>query len=726
AFPARWYLPAELVAQPADLLRAHGFANELADELVRRFRASPFGTYVVPDAPLLARFTPANLDTWREWLVRHPGNITYRWPLSLDDAQVARLDAEPRWQETMRRLRLTARPISHRLIFTELYALEDTFASAADRRAFYQIALGADALLVKLRRAPGRTLDAATQAAYWQLHGRYRAVEPMLNAIASLPNGPRLDLVHILPTLPRSLLNTFSPNFAEADDAGIESSVAASDFFALAPGADPRTEGTFQQWLDREAEAVAGPPRYGDLLVYGDLAATPWPYTVVYIADGIGFARRPVAFGPWQLLPLEEVPVINPRFAGRAPQIFRPRSARAEPAATPFLPSRMPGAWRQRLELKTAPAGPWGKLRFYDVLLAPAGDTLEQIPAPESKPRWVFAGVSREQLLESCRVIAMPESVRASLVELFRNAATDAEGRVTVEPPLDLVLAVPREFRTATFDHLVGGLSVTDYVQHIPFPKGFTIDEWFDAESLPASVREAIMRLVYQRGDHVMLSDFGALFQLLPTRREQLSAHRAALRVHGLVVLLEKPARDQVRAIADYWNLTGDKSIARLLESFAAAPNERFLDVIHLLPPIERELLNTYFRPSAPMPTPSCFWTAFNFGADQPDPRYLVIPGSWTEHREMAWQDLVSNFDALSEPSRLGDLIGYRRKGAAALDHLCVYLAADLVFTKNGFTFSSPWCIQRLENIDELYLTSPDVERVYFRRRSAPATAPLP
>ena len=82
---------------------------------------------------------------------------------------------------------------------------------------------------------------------------------------------------------------------------------------------------------------------------------------------------------------------------------------------------------------------------------------------------------------------------------------------------------------------------------------------------------------------------------LLGSRREQLSAHRAALREPAVIVLLEKPRPEEVPALAEYWRNTGRaKSTARLLESFAAAGDDlRFLDIVHLLSPIERELLVT-------------------------------------------------------------------------------------------------------------------------------------
>lgn len=728
AFPARWLFTAAVAESLPRLLAGHGFSLALTAELAGR-RLPVNGTtdvLLVPDRALLARFTAAERAVWHELLGRHPGNDTYRWPLSLGPAELAALDAEPRWREAASRLRATALPHGDRLVFGDLFALEDAFASAQDRRDFYGLVLGGPALLLKLRRNPGQPLDAAAQAAWWQVNGRYRAIEPMLNAISSLPNGPRLDLAHVLPRLPRSLLNSFPPDLANSDDAGIESSVLASEFFSLAPGADPRTDGDFRDWLAREAVPSAGPPQYGDLLVYGDLDTNPWPYTAVYVAGQTCFARRPTAFGPWQFMDLAEIGRLNPRFTGKAPRVFRSKVALTSPGELPYLPGRMPAAWRQRLSLKSVQPGPWGRLWYFDVLLAPSAETLEQLPAPDPHPRWVFAGLSRDQLLQAADTVAMPEPTRTALRALFAATAPDADGRITVEPPLDLVLAVPSGFRAAAFPHLVGGLSVTDYAQHIPFPKGFTVDEWFDSGSLPETVRQAILRLVYPAGDRVMLSDFGALYQLLDTRPEQLSAHRAALRMPALMVLLERPNPAEVPGIAAYWTYGRDKSVRRLLESFAADPGQRFLDIVHLLSPVERELINTYFKPAGPDPVPSCFWTAFNFGADRPDDRFLVIPGIWTEQRELAWQELAQKYDPIPAPTRLGDIIGYRRKGEAAFDHVCVFLADDLVFTKNGFTFSSPWVISRLAGLDEQYLATPEMERLYFRRRPGPATPPAP
>lgn len=719
-FEARWVLPAGVAAQLPAVLAQGGFSPALAAELAARFSpAGAEGHAAVADAALLARLTPDERATWLGVLSLHPANTAHRWPLSLGPAELAALDAAPRWRETMRRVRATAIPHGDRLVFPDLFALEDTLADPADRQDFYRLALAGEALLLKLRRHDGQPLDATAQAAWWQVHGRHRPIEPLLNAVAAIPDAPRLDVAHLLPRLPRALLNTFPPDLGEAENPGVDSGLLASDFFALQPAADPREPGGMRAWLGRACVPVDGPPQYGDLFVYGNLERTAWPYTAVYIAGGVGFARRPTFAGAWQFLDLADVGRLNPRFSGQAPRVFRPRAAVVPPGEPPFLPGRMPEAWRKQLQLKPLPPGPWGRLWYYDVLLAPAGNILAQLPAPDSAPVWTFAGLDRAQLLAAVAACPMPDGVRRDLQALFAAARPDEDNRLTVRPSLELVLAVPREFRTAVFPYLVGGLALTDYVQHIPFPAGFSIEEWFDAGSLPESVRQAVLRLVYPAGDRVMLSDFGALYRLLGSKREQLSAHRAALREPAMVVLLEKPRPEEVPALAAYWRHTGRaKNVHRLLESFAAAGDDlRYLDIVHLLSPIERELLNTYHVPAGDTPFPSCFWTAFNFGADEPDPRFLVPPGFTGEHEALAWRELTERYDPIAAPGRLGDIIAYRRRGGDTVAHVCVFLAGDLALTKNGYNFSKPWCLSRIADIDALYLTDPAVERVYFRRR---------
>ncbi|HEX2861675.1 MAG TPA: hypothetical protein VHN79_08545, partial [Lacunisphaera sp.] len=537
-FEPVWFVSETDAQVLAPALLRDGFAPDLARDLASRLQREPATAHawIVPDRALLARFSAGERKQWLLRLAGNPANITYRWPLALGAATLAALEAEQRWQEAVGRLRATAVPHGERLVFGDLFALEDAFASTQDRLDFYRIALGSDALLLKLRRESGQPLDAVAQAAWWQVNGRYRAIEPLLNAVAAIPDAPRLDLGHVLPLLPRAMLNTFPPVLGDDRNPGVDTGLLATAFFELHPTVEAETPGGLETWLARHCMPVNGPPRYGDLLVYERFGLDQWPYTAVYVAQGTAFGRRPTLFGPWQFLDLAEIGQLNPRYAGGSPRIFRLKTAVNEPGEPAFLPSRMPAAWRKNLALKPLPAGPWGRLWYYEVLLAPSSRFLEQLGVPDPDPVWTFDGLTRDQLLDAVATTAMSEDTKRELLALFAAATPDAAGRITVRPTPAVVLAVPREFRTRVFPRLLGGKLITDYAQHVVFPPGFSVDEWFDDGSLPATVRQAILQLVYPVGDRVYLSDLGTLFPLLGSQRERFSAYRAVLREPAVVV----------------------------------------------------------------------------------------------------------------------------------------------------------------------------------------------
>ncbi|HEX2860012.1 MAG TPA: hypothetical protein VHN79_00145, partial [Lacunisphaera sp.] len=68
----------------------------------------------------------------------------------------------------------------------------------------------------------------------------------------------------------------------------------------------------------------------------------------------------------------------------------------------------------------------------------------------------------------------------------------------------------------------------------------------------------------------------------------------------------------------------------------------------------------------------------------------------------------------------LGDIIAYRRRGEEQVQHVCVFIAAGLVYTKNGFSFSRPWCLALAERVDDTFLGDPTMEKLVFRRKLPP------
>ena len=146
------------------------------------------------------------------------------------------------------------------------------------------------------------------------------------------------------------------------------------------------------------------------------------------------------------------------------------------------------------------------------------------------------------------------------------------------------------------------------------------------------------------------------------------------------------------------------------------------LDIVHLLPPVAREFLNLYARAGAEEPTASCYWTALNFNAERPDSRLLVTPRKVGQQAGVAWQQLAEDYVPVAAPLQLGDIVAYKRRGPRGeLLHVCAYVAADIVYTKNGFGFASPWCLMHLDDVDAVYFDDADTERLLFRHRSVAA-----
>lgn len=710
----RWWIPEHAARDFSGL----GLRDATAAELLERLKQAP-GTsdrWVGTDVALLAQFTAEERAAWHRLLAEDPRNRWHRWPVVVSSELMRRLAAQPAWAAAQRRIESVGIPAGESILFCDPAALEGTFESARDMRAFFQELFSAETLLVKVvsRR---ESLDAgANRSLYWHVHGRYRAIEPFMNAVAAVPDHERIDVAHMLPRLPRSLLYSYPPSLADAEDPDVEGGMLAMDFFSGAsPAADEPPAPDLATWLGRDCVRVDRASQYGDVLVFEDPAHRAWPYAVVHLADGIVFGRRPVAFGPWVFMHVDEVARLNPRLGGQAPQVFRRRRALPPVQPPAYVRDRAPLVWRRQLSLRPLPEGPWGRLWAYDVLLAPPGDVLESLPPPSWAGAWVFDRVPDGTVKRALSAVEDPET-RDCLSQLFREAVPDAQGRRAVRPTLELALATPAGFREVLFPYLVGGLGASDPVQFIPFPTEIPIEQWFDTGSMPPAAREALLRLAYPVRGGFAISDWGVLYHVLENRAERLAAQRAALRVPALVLLLEKPAPAEIPALARYWSRSSGRNIERMLQSFAATEDMRYLDVVHLLPPVAREFLNTYFLTDTVGPTPSCLWTAFNFGAEVPDQRFLVLPDTWTEDGDQAWMELMSSYQWIPEPSQLGDVIVYRRLGAESVLHACTFVAGGVVYTKNGFTFSAPWHLARSENVDALYLLE-GVEKVFFRRR---------
>jgi hypothetical protein len=430
-------------------------------------------------------------------------------------------------------------------------------------------------------------------------------------------------------------------------------------------------------------------------------------------------ARQPTLFGAWRYLRVDEIQSLNPRLAASPVAIHRRNSALAPRSTAGSRTASLPAEWRKPEHLLPLQKGPWGHLACYDVLLAPPRDVLETLPAVSSEPEWTLFLPERETLLQTLAGLDAPETVREAVLRVLREAPAPDRGLVTVRPPLDLVLQLPPTVRAEIFHHLVPDTHSNAYAQTIKIPARVPAARWFSPDTLPEPTRSAVVALTYPAGHSFAISDYGALLQVLPTEpAERVNALRAVFRQPALVLLLGKPAPEEIPALVSYWSGEQQTDPSALLASFAENPTFRFLDVVHLLPPLAREYMNLYAFTDVGAPAASCYWTALNFDVTQPDSRFLTFPDQEGAEAALAWERLQADYERIPAPAALGDIIAYHAvDGRDALTHVCSFVADDVVFTKNGFGLMAPWSLMRLADVDAVYLAATGVERQCFRRK---------
>jgi len=205
--------------------------------------------------------------------------------------------------------------------------------------------------------------------------------------------------------------------------------------------------------------------------------------------------------------------------------------------------------------------------------------------------------------------------------------------------------------------------------------------------------------MTYYRNGLMNFADVPFLISHAKSQEEARTLHLHSSRVRTMVVRLGLKNITNLEELMGYWT-TGlglrRKQIEPLIESGIETPGVAGLDLGHLLPPLARKLLFTY--PDLSMVVegklPDCHWTALNFFNYNPQTLYL--------EEVFAASGLLTDFDMIESNYKFGDLLVFVSAEMSAF-HSCVYLAADIVYTKNGRSLFAPWIVLHLSDVMKLY-----------------------
>jgi hypothetical protein len=176
---------------------------------------------------------------------------------------------------------------------------------------------------------------------------------------------------------------------------------------------------------------------------------------------------------------------------------------------------------------------------------------------------------------------------------------------------------------------------------------------------------------------------------------------------------LRVTADTDATALTAYWKgIWRAKDIQPMLESLTETevPGGVTMDIAQLLPQFARKRLNTYPMPDPSTPATDCYWTAMNFFRDPPDDRY---------YNSEVWQsELTTNYTVVTQPA-FGDVILFLRPDNLPI-HAAVYIADDVVFTKNGGNDRQPWVLMKWDDLLARYPQDVALRPVFFHRNRPP------
>ena len=347
---------------------------------------------------------------------------------------------------------------------------------------------------------------------------------------------------------------------------------------------------------------------------------------------------------------------------------------------------------------------PWGDLEITPIVLERPEEMFATNNAPAPALRWLFPNYSREQVAELINSCELSPDQKASLLDTNKWEPA-SHGWVIWPAP-----GVVKDLSAAAREKIYSVLAQSRENAGPAFPFVYRKDgfeEWFSACELSPERVALVRKWAYPKKDLLCFADI-QLFELLCSSNETHCLIKTLCRVPTLMMKLKLSPQSDIDGLLDYWGgCCKAKTLKPLFKSMARVGEGGDLNVSFFLPSVPRLRLYTYPDPASPV-REDCFWSSFNFFSDEPDDRFI--------NPEYADRALRSDFAEVRGEKRFGDLMLLLASGDKAV-HMCVYIADDVVFTKNGGHVYQPWVLMRIKDMMVQYPPSQPQQWRVFRKK---------
>jgi hypothetical protein len=353
---------------------------------------------------------------------------------------------------------------------------------------------------------------------------------------------------------------------------------------------------------------------------------------------------------------------------------------------------------------------PWGELSVRDIKIKPPEEYLAFELQHITPPVWNFDG----QSVDRVRQVMLSSGLTQEQVSraLAANKVTVSKSNVTVNPDNDLVMSLAPQTRAKLYHEL--GRNTGN--EHMRFPFCYSpneFEETFAADKISPGVTALVKKLLYPRGNLQCFSDYELVLQQVGSKEEQMRLLSALSSESAVMAGVRIRPDTDIEKLLGYWAWPGGiriKDVQPLLESLKQVPDGR-IGLVYLLPQFARQRLYTFPMPSRPGDAAmDCHWSTMNFFNEVPDdhftdPAYTV-------------KFLEANHYQIATPTKYGDIVLFLDGDSNNAIHSAVYLAGDLVFTKNGNNMAQPWMVMHLKDLTTKYESDGPGRMLVYRNRS--------
>jgi hypothetical protein len=345
----------------------------------------------------------------------------------------------------------------------------------------------------------------------------------------------------------------------------------------------------------------------------------------------------------------------------------------------------------------------WGALEFTRIDLSPPPDAAERFASVDTGA-WYFRDCDAGRLARTLDSIGMPADQRDRLLQSCTREPV-VNGLVA-RPEASVVLALAPDVRTALYRVLA---TEPRNPQAEPFRHRFGKD-WFAASGLSDEAVSVARRLLYRRGVMEAFVDVGVVSPYLKGDEDRAALFRTLCSQSALLVMLHVGPESDLAALTSYWGAGGrERQVRPLLESLRRLPGGGSISVAQLMPHFARSRVYTFpqLEGSSPNGLQDCHWTTFNF--------WNLTPNDTFGEAASVGRELATAYHPIEQPRQLGDVIFFlNQKGDGV--HSAVYVADDVVFTKNGSNMAAPWIFMHLPDLLTYYEAIGATKTVYSRK----------